>query len=229
MTPERRAWHFTGVALRDGRPIPAVGEWLVHNGEVVICNSGLHASERLLDALRYAPGLTLHRVTCEDVVGEQEDKLVCRRRRIDSSCVVPMRAVVRLAIESACLAAWCAGLYLPDLLVALEACDREDWDAAAANAAQNATWAAARGAWNAAGAAAANAAWNAAGAAAWNAAGAAQNAAGAAQNAAWAAWNAAQNATWAAWNAAGAAAWNAAGDALEARAVALLWGDADDT
>ena len=221
MTPERRAWNFTADTLRDGSPIPPIGEWLAHDGPVVICKSGLHASERLLDALQYTPGLTLHRVTCADVVDEQDDKLVCRRRRIDASRDVPMRAVVRLAIESACLAAWCAGLYLPELLVALDAADRGDWAAAgdAAGAAGDAAWAAqaaiwAAGAARAAGAAgdAARAAW-AAQAAIWaaRAAGAAGDAARAAGAAAWAA------------RAAGAAG-DAARAALEARAIALLWG-----
>ena len=77
-----RAWHFTGPTLRGGRPIPSVGEWLVHEGSVTMCKSGLHASRRLLDAAKYAPGLTLHRVVCADLVEEQEDKLLCRRRRI---------------------------------------------------------------------------------------------------------------------------------------------------
>jgi hypothetical protein len=76
------AWHFVGATLRDGRPIPADGKWLVHTGPVEICSTGLHASRRPWHALRYAPGETLCRVECDDVVTEQDDKLVCRRRRI---------------------------------------------------------------------------------------------------------------------------------------------------
>lgn len=60
------AFHFTGPALRDGRPIPAIGEWLVHDGPVAICNSGLHASRHPRDALEYAPGPLLHKVEYED-------------------------------------------------------------------------------------------------------------------------------------------------------------------
>ena len=37
-----QAWHFTGAALRDGRPIPADGEVLHHDGPLVMCESGLH-------------------------------------------------------------------------------------------------------------------------------------------------------------------------------------------
>jgi len=76
------AYHFVGATLRDGRAIPPDGEWLVHDGPVVMCESGLHASRDPFDALTYAPGETLCIVECEDVVREDVDKLVCRRRRI---------------------------------------------------------------------------------------------------------------------------------------------------
>lgn len=50
------AWHWTGGTLRDGSAIPAIGEPLVHAGALEPCESGLHASVRLLDALAFAPG-----------------------------------------------------------------------------------------------------------------------------------------------------------------------------
>ena len=76
------AYHFVGDTLRDGRPVPPDGEWLVHDGPVVICESGLHASEHPRDALRYAPGPWLCRVELRGVVDRQNDKLVARERRI---------------------------------------------------------------------------------------------------------------------------------------------------
>lgn len=76
------AWHFVGATLRDGRPIPKDGKWLIHTGPVEICATGLHASRRPWHALQYAPGATLCRVECDEIVTEQADKLVCRRRRI---------------------------------------------------------------------------------------------------------------------------------------------------
>lgn len=76
------AWHFVGDKLRDGRPIPADGEWLVHDGRIAICESGLHASRRPWQALRYAPGAVLCYVECRGDIYEQGDKLVCRERRI---------------------------------------------------------------------------------------------------------------------------------------------------
>ena len=76
-------WHFTdGAELRDGRALPPVGETLTYDGPLKLCYSGLHASEDILDALRYAPGTLLHRVECGGKVVEGFDKLVCRERTI---------------------------------------------------------------------------------------------------------------------------------------------------
>jgi hypothetical protein len=82
--PRIKAWHFTTDKLRDGRPVPAVGAVLKHEGDVVACRSGLHASKRLRDCIGYAPfGTTqLHRVELWGDVSEESDKLVARNRRI---------------------------------------------------------------------------------------------------------------------------------------------------
>lgn len=76
------AYHFVGATLRDGQPIPKNGVWLKHKGPVTMCESGLHASRHPFDALQYAPGATLCKVECRDIVSTQSDKLVCRQRRI---------------------------------------------------------------------------------------------------------------------------------------------------
>jgi len=80
-----KAWHFCADKLRDGRPIPPDGEWLVYEGpEVVMCQTGLHASRRIIDAIQYAPGSTVCSVSCNRIVEEEKnDKLVCWERRID--------------------------------------------------------------------------------------------------------------------------------------------------
>ena len=78
----KRAWHFVGKTLRDGRPIPKDGVWLEHTGPIEICASGLHASYEAFDALRYAPGATLCLVNVDGIAFEQSDKLVCSRRQI---------------------------------------------------------------------------------------------------------------------------------------------------
>src|SRR5574343_375571 len=77
-----RTYHFVSDKLRDGRPVPPDGEWLVHDGKLVMCKSGLHASRHPFDALAYAPGPVLCLVDCDEIEAEENDKLVCRRRRI---------------------------------------------------------------------------------------------------------------------------------------------------
>lgn len=78
------AYHFLdkNSTLRDGSPAPDNGVWLEHTGPVKICRSGLHASERLIDALKYAPGTLLCWVECDQIENRQDDKFVCRRRKI---------------------------------------------------------------------------------------------------------------------------------------------------
>ena len=91
------AWHFVNATLRDGRPVPADGVTLKHVGPLAPCESGLHASERLIDALQYAPGETLCRVQMGGTIRRETDKLVARQRtilwRIDATDV--LRAFAR--------------------------------------------------------------------------------------------------------------------------------------
>jgi hypothetical protein len=76
------AWHFVGDRLRDGSPIPEDGEVLEVRPPLVMCERGLHASERLIDALLWAPGAMLCRVVCSGEIEHEVDKLVCERRMI---------------------------------------------------------------------------------------------------------------------------------------------------
>ena len=79
------AWHFiNGNKLRNGKVAPADGKVLQHpaNEPLELCASGLHASENILHALSYAPGLILCRVRCYGEIACGEDKLVCRKRVI---------------------------------------------------------------------------------------------------------------------------------------------------
>ena len=80
------AWHFTaGNKLRDGSPLPAVGATLKFDKELILCKQGLHASMHPFDALKYAPGDTLHLVHCAGTILHQDDKLVCTERTIIAS------------------------------------------------------------------------------------------------------------------------------------------------
>lgn len=163
------AWHFCdGWKLRDGQPL-VVGKTYEYKGEVVMCQSGLHASRKAMDALNYAPGNVACLVRCENIVDEQTDKLVCRKRTVIAA--VDAEKVLR---EFACHAATAAML-----LTGWE--DQRSWDAIEAG------WGYAKGYVIAEDLAAAWAAWAAARAAARAAAWAARAAAWAAGDAAWAA------------------------------------------
>ena len=210
-------YHFAGATLRDGRPLPRKGDVLTHEGGVVPCESGLHASEHALDALGFAPGAMVARVRLSGVViAHGGDKYAASVREN----LTDYMDATRTLHEFAC---WCATQTLDREEAAGRIVDprsrravavKLDWLggratdgqlAAAGAAARAAAWDAA---WDAAGAAAGDAAWDAAWAAAWDAAWAAAGAH------AWAhAWDAA-------WDAARAAAWAAARDAARAAARA---------
>lgn len=154
------AYHFVSDTLRDGRPVPADGEWLEHDGPVILCESGLHASECPFDALQYAPGGTLCLVELDGEIVSGDDKLVASRRRI----------VKRIDAEPLIreFARWCALQVIehwdaPEVVRRYLESGDESLRAAARDAARGAAWAAERAA-----------AWAAASAAAWAAASAAQ-------------------------------------------------------
>lgn len=78
-------WHFTDGALRDGRPLPPVGEWLISKGKIIPCKRGLHASPTPWDASRYAPGSVLHQVKLGGTVlphGDPIDKYAASKRAL---------------------------------------------------------------------------------------------------------------------------------------------------
>jgi len=81
---ENIGYHFVGDTLRDGRPVPADGVWLVHNGPLEMCRSGLHLSLTPFEALKYAPGSIICRVRYGGEILADIDKLVCRRRMIEA-------------------------------------------------------------------------------------------------------------------------------------------------
>jgi hypothetical protein len=75
------AWHFTdGMKLRDGTPL-VVGKLYKHTGPLEMCAKGYHASEDILDALRYAQGWIISRVECSGKIIKGDDKMVCEQRK----------------------------------------------------------------------------------------------------------------------------------------------------
>lgn len=84
MSEKVLAWHFlpSGGRLANGdRRKVRVGHTLRHKGQIVLCESGLHASVRAIDALRYAPGPWVCRVECSGEIVRGNDKLVCKQRK----------------------------------------------------------------------------------------------------------------------------------------------------
>jgi hypothetical protein len=137
MTNETLAWHWVGDKLRDGRAIPADNVELRHDGRVSICETGLHASINVFDALQYAPGNTVCRVLCKDIVEQHNDKFVCRSRtilwRLDAEPV--LREFTR-KVASDVLHLWDAPQVVQDYLAT--------GDDSLRDAARVAAWAAAR-------------------------------------------------------------------------------------
>ena len=158
------AYHFTGDTLRDGRPIPAIGEKLVHTGEIIWCKSGLYASPKPHQALQSARGNWLHRVECGQIEREEKDKFVCRERTILQT-IDAEHLMRRFAADQALSVAhlWDMPEVVREYLTTLD----DSLRAAAWAAALDAAWDAARAAVrDAARAAAWDAAWAAARAAA---------------------------------------------------------------
>jgi len=157
-----KAWHFAQenrrLGYNDGRLIRK-GQWLVHRGPLVMCESGLHASKRIIDALKYASGSVICRVELGGEIVHGEDKSVAERRQclwyIDGTDL--LRKFARMCALDV-IHLWDA----PDIVIQYLRSGDETIRAAA--------WAAARAAAEATAWAAAWAAAEAAGAAAWAAA-----------------------------------------------------------
>ena len=154
-------YHFTGSTLRDGRPIPPIGEWLEYDGIIKMCESGLHASPTPWTALQYAPGQFLHRVELEgDLIEHENDKSVGRRRKIVAT--IDATDLLRRFARSVALKVihlWDAPAVVREYLETGDESKRDAARAAARDAARDAARAAA---WDAARAAAWDAAWDAA-------------------------------------------------------------------
>ena len=81
-TKRTLAWHFLADdGSRRDNYTPKPGETEKHDGPIMMCESGLHASVRLLDALQFARGAILRRVSMTGVSATESDKLVAGERR----------------------------------------------------------------------------------------------------------------------------------------------------
>jgi hypothetical protein len=196
-------WHFARanncLNYDDGRPI-IIGETHTVQGQLELCEWGLHASKRILDALQYAPGPVIYRVRLSGEILIGDDKMCATERTYlwgyDATEILQAFAR-RCALDVVHL--WDPPQIVIDYLkTGDESLRKAAWDAARA-AARAAAWDAAR-----------DAAW----AAAWDAARAA------AEDAARAAAEAAAEA--AARDAAEAAAWDAAREKQNRRLTSMI-------
>ena len=138
------AFHFVSDTLHDGRPVPADGEWLEHEGPVVLCESGLHFSIDPFDALQYAPGPTLCIVEVEEYIFDHDKGAAKRRKiikRIDATELCRTFARQRaLSVAHLCPS-------LPSVVIEYLKTGNEDLRAAAWATAEAAAWAANAAAW----------------------------------------------------------------------------------
>jgi hypothetical protein len=241
------AWHFCAddkkLGYGDGRVVRAGRKYSVPNKGCALrlCTYGMHGSERILDALKYAPGAVICRVELSGEIIHGDDKLCATTRK-----VLAMADATRTLHE---FAVWCArrallaerkagrephkdswrvlkvklqwlnGKATDDELSAAWSAARSAAESAARSAAESAAWSAA---WSAARSAAESAAWSAAESAARSAAESAVRSAArsAAESAARsAAWSAVQSA---AESAARSAAWSAAESAARSAAESAV-------
>ena len=168
------AWHFTSDTLRDGSPIPAVGETLIYKGRIELCASGYHWSLKPHQALRYAPDNRLHMVRYGGEVLMGDDKGVSSERTILAT-IDAEHLMRRFAADQALSVAhlWDMPDVVREYLTTLDESKRTAARDAAARAARAAAYAAAAATARAARAAARAAdadAYYAARAAAWAAA-----------------------------------------------------------
>jgi len=80
-----KGWHFLAgdgkLGYKDERLVE-VGVPLAAEGDLELCENGMHASKRILDALRYAPGTIICRVELTGELRHADDKMVGRQREV---------------------------------------------------------------------------------------------------------------------------------------------------
>lgn len=230
-----RAYYFATekrkLRYRDNRPI-VVGE--THTVDITespleFCNWGLHASERALDALKYAPGSILYIVKLSGEILTDDDKLCAEKRtylaELDAAELLREFARKQALINIVKIKPYCNDdeeyNTIVNYLITGNTQLRSAAESAAESAARSAKSAAQPAAWAAAWPAESAAEW-AAESAAWAAAWAAAEAAEAARAAAESIWSAARSAAESAWSAAQPAAWSAALSAALSESNKLL-------
>lgn len=102
-TKPKYLWKFlrTGLKSEHGNCEWKVGEWKKHEGEVSLCASGFHASEKIFDALQYVPGEILAKVEVCGACDKQHDKQAWSEMRIVQAYSWTKTDSVELAVFAA--------------------------------------------------------------------------------------------------------------------------------
>ena len=117
-------WHFVaedGKERWGSRRRIQAGKTYRVRGEIALCEHGLHASERSIDALNYAPGPIVCRVQLSGRILRDTDKAVATERT-----VLAMADATNLLHEFAC---WCAERALRAERKAGRVPDKRSWEA----------------------------------------------------------------------------------------------------
>ena len=173
-----KAWWFSeGCKLPYGDDrIIKLGETHQTKGEIIPCENGLHASKRIVDALKYAPGTIIWQVELSGTVIKKGDKLCASERTYLSGgvdCSEVLRKFTRLCALDV-IESWDTPQVVIDFLKTgdenlRDATSNVIWNAVR-SAARSASSNAARSvAWSAAWDATENTTWDAAWDAAWSA------------------------------------------------------------
>ncbi len=194
-----KRWKFLrkGFKSENGNLKWKLNKWEKVDGELDMCQNGLHACKEPYDAFSYVQGEILAVVECRGEHLKDENKECWREQRVVKAYKWTKKDSLKLAIYSAELVLKNFEKEYPNdkrPREAIEAAKKVLFKDTAKNrsAAESAAWSA----WSAARSAARSA--RSAESAAWSAR--------SAESAAWSAWSAAESATWSAWS----AAWSAA-------------------
>jgi len=99
----KRLWkgYKKGFKSNNGNIKWKIGEWQKHEGELEMCYSGFHASERIIDAMQYASAEIIARVEVKGNNLEDSDKQVWSEMRIIKYYKWTKKDSVNLAIYAA--------------------------------------------------------------------------------------------------------------------------------
>jgi len=100
---KKTAWKVLnkGMESNSGNIKWKLNQWQHHDGELKLCESGLHASKLCVDAIQYVTPGIICKVEYKGGIKEQDDKFVCNDMKVIKTYRFTKRIAVELAIFSA--------------------------------------------------------------------------------------------------------------------------------